>query len=200
MIHDLARSTVANTELNGFHETAVTAAALRINKPPGLGRWENNVFHFDANDYTHLRIKQKSCHLEISFEKWYCFFFTWCLKMKWIWKRIEPTTIMKWNVGDHKLSKLFRKSVIRNEFAKWITKLIEYECCWIGFLFQLKCEREKKVIEFPLIHFPFNRETLRKKADSLWKKRNLNAHQIDFFWFDKRVTHNEIGLCFWYVF
>lgn len=38
MIHDFARSTVANTELNGFHETAVTAAALRINKPPGLGR------------------------------------------------------------------------------------------------------------------------------------------------------------------
>lgn len=35
--HDLARSTVANTELNGFHETAVTAAALRTNKPPDLG-------------------------------------------------------------------------------------------------------------------------------------------------------------------
>lgn len=38
MIQDLARSTDANTELNGFHETAVTAAALRINKPPDLGR------------------------------------------------------------------------------------------------------------------------------------------------------------------
>lgn len=37
MVHDLARSTVANTELNGFHDTAVTAAALRTNKPPGLG-------------------------------------------------------------------------------------------------------------------------------------------------------------------
>lgn len=55
MMQDLARSTDANTELNGFHETAVTAAALRINKPPGLGRWENNVFHIDANIYTHLR-------------------------------------------------------------------------------------------------------------------------------------------------
>lgn len=54
MIHDLARSTDANTELNGFHATAVTAAALRINKPPGLGRWENNVFQIDANKITHI--------------------------------------------------------------------------------------------------------------------------------------------------
>lgn len=80
-MHDLARSTVANTELNGFHETAVTAAALRINKPPGLGRWENMVFHFDANDYTYLR-KKKDCH-RIEF-----FFFglEWIL---WKWKEFE---------------------------------------------------------------------------------------------------------------
>lgn len=32
-----ARSTDANTELNGFQHTAVTAAPLRTNKPPGLG-------------------------------------------------------------------------------------------------------------------------------------------------------------------
>lgn len=41
-----ARSTDANTELNGFQQTAVTAAELRTNKPPGLGGWENNVFDF----------------------------------------------------------------------------------------------------------------------------------------------------------
>lgn len=60
IIHDLARSTDANTELNGFHETAVTAAALRINKPPVLGCEKTMFFDFDANNiYTQFTQKFK---------------------------------------------------------------------------------------------------------------------------------------------
>lgn len=52
--HDLARSTDANTELNGFHATAVTAAALRTNKPPGLSGWENNFLRLRQTNYEYL--------------------------------------------------------------------------------------------------------------------------------------------------
>lgn len=69
MMQVFARSTDANTELNGFQDTAVTAAALRMNKPPGLGVWEKQCFPFWCKQsYAHLRKEVSVCECECECE------------------------------------------------------------------------------------------------------------------------------------